>query len=190
MLSIKNNNKYEYIIKNSKFISLLFKVTIKEEVKDYLNKVKEEYPNATHYCYAYIIDNDTKFSDDGEPSKTAGLPIFTQLEGNNLNYALIIVVRYFGGIKLGTGLLTRTYSKVAKEIITKDNIIELTKGYNITIIFDYEDIKNIDYLLKDSQILKKDFQDNITYNVNVNEETFNKLQNYNIKINKDIYIQK
>ena len=65
MLSIKNNNKYEYIIKNSKFISLLFKVTIKEEVKDYLNKVKEEYPNATHYCYAYIIDNDTKFSDDG-----------------------------------------------------------------------------------------------------------------------------
>ena len=124
MLSIKNNNKYEYIIKNSKFISLLFKVTIKEEVKDYLNKVKEEYPNATHYCYAYIIDNDTKFSDDGEPSKTAGLPIFTQLEGNNLNYALIIVVRYFGGIKLGTGLLTRTYSKVAKEVITKDNILE------------------------------------------------------------------
>ena len=62
--------------------------------------------------------------------------------------------------------------------------------FNITIIFDYEDIKNIDYLLKDSQILKKDFQDNITYNVNVNEETFNKLQNYNIKINKDIYIQK
>ena len=56
--------------------------------------------------------------------------------------------------------------------------------------FNQEDIKNIDYLLKDSQILKKDLQDNITYNVNVNEETFNKLQNYNIKINKDIYIQK
>ena len=183
------DNQYDAEYGNSSKTPILTD-DVKEEVKDYLNKVKEEYPNATHYCYAYIIDNDTKFSDDGEPSKTAGLPIFTQLEGNNLNYALIIVVRYFGGIKLGTGLLTRTYSKVAKEVITKDNIIELTKGYNITIIFDYEDIKNIDYLLKDSQILKKDFQDNITYNVNVNEETFNKLQNYNIKINKDIYIQK
>ena len=103
---------------------------------------------------------------------------------------MLIVVRYFGGIKLGTGPLTRTYSKIAKEVINKDNIIKLTKGYNITITFKYEDIKKIDYLLKNSQILKKDFQDNITYNVNVNELTFNKLQNYNIKINKEIYIEK
>ena len=190
MLSIKNNNKYEYLIKNSKFISLLYKIDTKEEIKKILEEVKTKYPNANHYCYAYILDSETKADDDKEPSKTAGLPILNQLKANNLDHILLIVVRYFGGIKLGTGPLTRTYSKVAKEVINKDNIIKLTKGYNITITFKYEDIKKIDYLLKNSQILKKDFQDNITYNVNVNELTFNELQNYNIKINKEIYIEK
>ena len=190
MLSIKNNNKYEYLIKNSKFISLLYKIDTKEEIKKILEEVKTKYPNATHYCYAYILDSETKADDDKEPSKTAGLPILNQLKANNLDHILLIVVRYFGGIKLGTGPLTRTYSKVAKEVINKDNIIKLTKGYNITITFKYEDIKKIDYLLKNSQILKKDFQDNITYNVNVNELTFNELQNYKIKINKEIYIEK
>ena len=193
MKMIYESGTGEVVEKKSRFIANVFQVMNEEQAVSYINNMKKQYYDARHNCSAYVCGDHNeiqKFSDDGEPSKTAGLPIFTQLEGNNLNYALIIVVRYFGGIKLGTGLLTRTYSKVAKEVITKDNIIELTKGYNITIIFDYEDIKNIDYLLKDSQILKKDFQDNITYNVNVNEETFNKLQNYNIKINKDIYIQK
>lgn len=190
MLSIKNNNKYEYLIKNSKFISLLYKVDNKEEIKKIIKEVKEKYPNATHYCYAYILDSETKTSDDKEPSSSAGLPILNQLKTNNLDHTLLIVVRYFGGTKLGLGPLTRTYSKVAKEVINKDNIIELTKGYNITLLFKYEDKKKIDYLLKDSQITKKEYQDNITYIANVNKETLTNLQNYNIKINKEIYIEK
>lgn len=190
MLSIKNKNKYTYTIKNSKFISIISKIDTKKDIETLLEETKKEYPNATHYCYGYILNNDAKYSDDREPSKTAGLPILTQLEGHNLNNVIIIVVRYFGGIKLGTGLLTRTYSKVAKEVITKDNIIELTKGYNITITFNYEEIKNIDYQLKDSQILTKEYQDNIIYNANVNKEVLDNLHNLNIKINKEIYIEK
>lgn len=190
MYSIKNNNKYEETIKYSKFISLIYKVYTKEEVKEYLNKAKESYPSATHYCYGYVIDNDIKSSDDNEPSKTAGIPILNQIINNKLNYTLIIVVRYFGGVKLGVGPLTRAYAKVAREVITPNNIITLTKGYDINITFTYNDIKNIDYLLKDSHIINKTFKDNITYNVIISKDILNKLINYNITINKETYIEK
>ena len=152
MLSIKSNDKYEETIKYSKFISLIFKVYSRDVVNYYLERVKENYPNATHYCYGYVIDNDIKSSDDGEPSKTAGIPILNQITSNNLNYTLIIVIRYFGGVKFGTGLLTRTYAKMARDVIKKDNIITLEKGYDIDIIFNYDNIKNIDYILNSSKI--------------------------------------
>ena len=190
MYSIKNNNKYEETIKYSKFISLIYRVYTKEEVKEYLNKTKENYPSATHYCYGYVIDNDIKSSDDNEPSKTAGIPILNQIINNKLNYTLIIVVRYFGGVKLGVGPLTRAYAKVAREVITPNNIITLTKGYDINITFTYNDIKNIDYLLKDSYIINRTFKDKITYNVIISKDILDKLNNYNITINKETYIEK
>ena len=190
MYSIKNNNKYEETIKYSKFISLIYRVYTKEEVKEYLNKPQESYPTATHYCYGYVIDNDIKSSDDNEPSKTAGIPILNQIINNKLNYTLIIVVRYFGGVKLGVGPLTRAYAKVAREVITPNNIITLTKGYDINITFTYNDIKNIDYLLKDSYIINRTFKDKITYNVIISKDILDKLNNYNITINKETYIEK
>lgn len=190
MLSIKNSNKYEETIKYSKFISLIFRVYNEEEVKKIINDIKKEYPSATHYCYAYIIENNIKSSDDGEPSKTAGIPILNQILGNNLNYTLIVVIRYFGGIKLGTGLLTRTYAKVAREVITKDNIIELVKGYNIDITFNYDNTKDIDYILSNSKIISKIYNNDITYNALVTEETLNKLNNYKVIINNETYIEK
>ena len=138
----------------------------------------------------YVIDNDIKSSDDGEPSRTAGAPILNQITGNNLNYTLIIVVRYFGGVKLGVGPLTRAYGKVAREVIRDNNIITLVKGYDIMITFGYSDIKDIDYILRNSYIVNKVFDTNITYNVLVDYDTFDKLNGYNTKINKKIYIEK
>lgn len=190
LFSIKLNDKYEEIVKSSKFISLIFRVYSREEVNYYLDKVKEEYPNATHYCFGYVIDNDIRSSDDGEPSKTAGIPILNQITSNNLNYVLIIVVRYFGGIKLGAGPLTRTYAKIARDVIKSDNIIKLIHGYDIDIIFSYDNIKNIDYILGNSKIVSKEFNDYVRYNVLVNEEILNNLSNYNVVINKEIYIEK
>ena len=189
LLSIKNNDKYELIVKGSKFISLIYRVYSTIEVKDILEKIKKEYPNATHYCFGYVIDNDIKSSDDREPSKTAGLPILNQILSNNLNYTLIVVVRYFGGTKLGTGLLTRTYAEVARNVINKDNIISLVKGYNITITFDYNSIKDIDYILGSSKVLSKSFDHIITYNVLVTKEILDRLSNYNIIINNEVYIE-
>ena len=190
MFSIKNNDKYEEIIKYSKFISLIFRVYSKEEVNTILNKIKKEYPNATHYCYGYVIDNDIKSSDDGEPSKTAGIPILNQILNNHLNYTLIIVIRYFGGVKLGAGPLTRAYAKVARNVINKNNIVILEKGYNININFNYNDIKDVEYILGNSKIINKTFDNDIIYNVYVNNETLNKLSKYKIIINKEIYIEK
>ena len=189
MQSIKNNDKYEYIVKNSKFISLIYKVYSKEEALNTMNILKKQYTNATHYCYAYIIDNDIKANDDNEPSGTAGNPILKQIQNNNLNYTLLVVIRYFGGIKLGAGPLTRAYAKAAREVIKKDNIITLIKGYDISITFTYNDIKTIDYLLNNSKIINKTFDNNIIYNAYVTKEVLNSLEDYNPKINKEVFIE-
>ena len=190
MLSIKSSDKYELIIKNSKFISLIFRVYSKKEVNNILDNIKKEYPNATHYCYGYVIDSDIRANDDNEPSGTAGYPILNQITSNNLNYTLIVVVRYFGGIKLGVRPLTRTYAKVSREVIRDNNIIELEKGYDINIVFNYNDIKDIDYILSNSKIITKIFDKNIIYNVYVNKNILDKLSKYDITINKEIYIEK
>lgn len=189
MLSVKNSYHYEETIKYSRFVSIIFRVDTKEEINNYIEKVKKEYPNASHYCYGYVLDNEVKASDDGEPAKTAGMPILNHIMGQNLNHTLIIVVRYFGGIKLGTGLLTRTYAKMARNVIEKENIVSLEKGYLVTIEFRYDVIKNVDYLLKDSKIIAKKFDDVITYEVIIKAELLSKLEEYVIK-KEDTYVEK
>ena len=190
MFSIRDNDKFEMVIKNSKFISLIFRVYSKDDVNNILNSVKDEYQGATHYCYGYVIDSDIRANDDNEPSGTAGFPILNQITSNNLNYTLIVVVRYFGGIKLGAGPLTRTYAKVARNVINNNNIVMLEKGYDISINFNYNDIKDIDYILGNCKIINKFFDNDITYNVYVNNDTLNKLSKYNVTINRDMYIEK
>ena len=192
MYTISNNCKYELIIKNSKFITLLYKINNEDIVKDILTNVKEIYPDATHYCYAYIIDNQKKSSDDGEPSKTAGLPILKVLENNQLNYILAIVVRYFGGIKLGANGLIRAYSKCTSNALKENTIKELIQGYNINITFSYQNLKKIDYLLKDILVNNKTFDNSITYNLDIPTTFLNIIINNNIpyQIIKDIYIEK
>lgn len=103
----------ELIIKKSKFIGYYYDLDNVEEVKDILNILKKEHKKAKHIVYAYKFDNTAKKCDDKEPANTAGTPIYNILEKKNLNRKLIIVVRYFGGIKLGAGGLIRAYSGIA-----------------------------------------------------------------------------
>ena len=110
-------NTYTLEIKKSKFIAYYFEVHTKEEVINVLNDLKKEHKKAKHIPYAYKIDNDIKKTDDKEPSGTSGMPILNIIEKNNLNHTLIVIVRYFGGIKLGAGGLIRAYSNAAKEVI-------------------------------------------------------------------------
>lgn len=192
MYTIKNNSIKEIIIKNSKFITLLYKVYSLEDIKNTLLNVKTLYPNATHYCYAYILNNEKKSSDDGEPSGTAGTPILNILESNNLNYILAVVIRYFGGIKLGSSGLIRAYSRSVKEAIKENILTKLIEGINVNITFSWPNIKQIDYLLKDQLINKKEYLDNITYNISIPINILNTLKNYLIsyEIIKNINIEK
>jgi len=191
MQTIKNNTQNEIIIKNSKFICYLYKVKDINEINNILNNIKEEHKDATHHCYAYILDNIKKSSDDGEPGGTAGIPILKVLENNNLNYVLAIVVRYFGGIKLGAGGLVRAYTKSVTSTITKDNIVKLIQGYNIDIEFNYNQVKEIDYLLKNITINKKEFNTNIKYNIDIPNDFLETIKKNNItyEIIKEIYIE-
>lgn len=192
MYTIKENVKNEIIIKNSKFLCLLKKINTKEEVEKYLEEIKLEYPKATHYCYAYILNELKKSSDDKEPSGTAGLPILNVLEKENLTSILCIVIRYFGGIKLGAGGLVRAYSKSAKHCLEKAQIIELIKGYLLEITIPYEEIKSLEYLTKNQEVVEKKFESQVKYIIKVSKEFLSTLDKSktNYKIIKEIYIEK
>ena len=110
---MKKLKEEEIIIKKSKFIGILYEVDNEDEVKDILTNIKKEHKKARHIPYAYKIDMQVKKSDDKEPSSTAGSPILNIIEKKQLNHVLIVVIRYFGGIKLGAGGLIRTYSQAA-----------------------------------------------------------------------------
>ena len=183
MKSIQTEITNKIIINKSKFITILTNINDIDKVKEKLEEIKKKYKDATHYCYAYIINNHEKCSDNGEPSGTAGMPILNVLKQNDLTNILCIVIRYFGGIKLGAGGLIRAYSTSASEALNKAIITNLVNGYNITIEFSYDNLKQIDYLLKNIDI-KKDYQTNITYNFNITETKFNQIENELTKLSK------
>lgn len=133
MFTIKNNTEHEIIIKKSRFICYLKKVNTKDEIDLFINNIKEKHKNAKHCCYAYIINSAKKATDDKEPSGTAGIPMLNLLESKNLNHILAITIRYFGGIKLGTGGLYRAYTTVLKETIDLSELEEETIKYKYII---------------------------------------------------------
>lgn len=189
MKSIKNDVNNTYIINKSKFICYLYKVDNTDEVEKYLDEIKDEYKDATHHCFAYIIDNVKRFSDDNEPGGTAGMPILNVLESNDLNHILCIVVRYFGGIKLGAGGLVRAYTKSVTEALNNTLIKELINGFKLTIEFDYDDTKKIDNLLKNCNIINKEFNDKVKYIIELSEDEYELIKdNLNIKNKESILI--
>ena len=184
------DNENTIIIKNSRFICILRHIDDVSNVNKYLNDAKLKYKDATHYCYAYIINNISKCSDDGESSGTAGMPMLQVLKMNNLNNVLCIVIRYFGKILLGASGLVRAYTKSVTECLA-NHIKEYTLGYNVTIMFDYDNLNTINYLLKSDSVISKKFEKRVSYNINIDNDTFNKLKQLNnceIIINKDIYL--
>ena len=166
----------------------MFKVKTVDEVKSKINKIKMDYREATHYCYAYIINDNRKSSDDGEPGGTAGVPIMEVLLKNDLNYVLCVVVRYFGGIKLGAGGLVRAYAKAAVLTLDDKNIANLVTGYEVEFITSYESQKNIDYSLRAFDI-EKEYSDTVKYRVLIPITDINLLSSIDYKIIKKIDIE-
>lgn len=175
MKSIKENKVLETIVNKSRFICELIKVSDVSDVKNILDQMRLKYKDASHYCYAYIIDDNKKSSDDGEPGGTAGVPIMDTLNKYDLNNILCVVIRYFGGIKLGAGGLVRAYRKAVSNTLSTITFYELVKGYKITIEVNYEDQKELEYLIKDNFV--KEYTDKVKYIILCDENLKKELEN-------------
>lgn len=190
MKTISNNIETIYEIKNSKFITLLFKIDDNFKLEEILDEVKNKYPKATHYCYAYRLIGKEKSSDDGEPGGTAGIPMLNVLIKEDIVNILVITVRYFGGIKLGAGGLVRAYTKSLTTALENINYIDLIDGYIVEIIEDYSNSKQLDYLLKNIKIIDKQFDNNIKYIIEISKDDIELINNYNYKIIEEKLIEK
>lgn len=141
-----------YTEKRSKFIAIALPVRTHEQIKAYLEQYQKEYYDARHVCYAYMLGHERKdfrANDNGEPSGTAGKPILGQINSNELTDILIIVVRYFGGIKLGTSGLIVAYKAAAVEAIANAEIIEKTVDEDITVVFEYPFMNDVMRIVKE-----------------------------------------
>ncbi len=195
MLSISDNVVNEISIKKSRFITFLYRVDSITEINDYLSFLNQKYSDATHVCYAYILDNVKRFSDNGEPGGTAGMPILGVLENKSLNHVLCVVVRYFGGIKLGANGLVRAYSSSCSEAIMCSNIVNLSLGKLCIISFCYDNTKVIDNLLKNCFIIDKSYDSLVSYTFKISLDDLDyisdELLKYgNLSILEDCYINK
>lgn len=154
----------EIEVEKSKFYGIIFPVESKAQFENILEKIKKDYPKATHYCYAYIIEKDKKTSDNGEPSGTAGKPILSILETHNLNKTGLVVVRYFGGTLLGAGRLTRTYSLAANEVFKIAHLYKAVQKTKVRVSLEIDVYdKFLNYLNKMHYIvIKTVFNDKIT----------------------------
>ncbi len=141
--------------KNSKFFGYAYPVTIEEEIKSHLEILRKQHYGAVHYCYAFQIGTDKiqfRANDDGEPSNTAGAPIYGQIQSFGVTNILVVVVRYFGGIKLGVGGLISAYRTSAQMALEASEIIEKTINIDYSISFDYKNMNKVMRVIKEKNL--------------------------------------
>ena len=169
IFTVKEEAREEFIEKKSRFIATIFPINSKEEAEDTIQRVKKEFWDAKHNVYAYILPNNiSKYSDDGEPQGTAGLPVFTVLNKKELVNVLVVVTRYFGGVLLGKGGLIRAYSESVKNVLEKAKIYEIIEKTYIEIECEYS-IKDklLDYIVKHEIQHTSTFEDNVRLKIEV-----------------------
>ena len=151
----------EIVEKKSRFIADVFEIESEEEAAEYVEKIKKQYWDARHHCWAYVLRSEPpqeRFSDDGEPGGTAGKPILEVIRGAGLENVLVVVTRYFGGTLLGTGGLVRAYTSAAKEGLNASSIINKIYGLRLNIRTDYTGLGKIQYILAQKGIPVLDTQ--------------------------------
>jgi uncharacterized YigZ family protein len=165
-------------IKKSKFITYLHRTNDEQEAKEFLKQIKKSHPQARHYCTAMIIGNIVRSNDDGEPSQTAGHPMLDVLLHNHMEDIFVVVVRYFGGIKLGTGGLVRAYSSSVKEALAKATKSEIKILNEYTITFGYDQIGKLDAYFRshDIEITSKEYNEQVTYQYLTDQDITSDLQ--------------
>lgn len=195
-LTIANASQTELVIKKSRFICSLQRISSEEDAQDFIRKVQVANRKANHNCFAYLAgdqDQVQRESDNGEPSGTAGVPILEALQMEKLHNVVAVVTRYFGGIKLGAGGLIRAYSNVTTAAVHRAGIVQRIRQLQIAITTSYRQHDALVYYLKEHQLTvsNEDYGVNVTINVFINkdtvDETIAQLQN---RFNRQLDIQK
>lgn len=181
--TIEEDCSGEIVEKKSKFIANVFYVQSVEEAEEKIKAIKKEYYDARHNCFAFSIytenGNIDRFSDDGEPSGTAGAPMLNILQSQNLSNILVVVTRYFGGILLGTGGLLRAYSDATMKALENSKIIEKDLGIIAKYMVAYEDLEKIKYYFKQENIKIIDFKynENVEIYAEITKEKYQNIEN-------------
>ena len=181
LFTLKKYARIEQKIKKSKFIASAFPVATEDEAKTRIMEIKREFHDARHSPYAYIVDNGKreKYSDEGEPSQSSGPPILNHLKGNNIVNAIIIVTRYFGGIKLGIGGLVRAYGSSAKLVIESAGIIPFVLYANVRIVYNYNHTSYVMHIIDkfDAEIMKNEYSNVGIITVKIKEDKLSSFVN-------------
>lgn len=190
---IEKEVENEIIIKKSRFICHMKPVFSSAEAIEYIVSIKEKHKSANHNCSAYITSGIEHASDDGEPSQTAGVPMLSVLQKQNMNNIVVVVTRYFGGTKLGSGGLIRAYSSAVTEALKEVVIDELVAGVSVNIIMSHSDISKVKSILSKYRFnsISEYFKDNIIIDISMNRDDFEALKeevlefNYLIKFEEE-----
>lgn len=168
-----------FIVEKSEFIGYISPVKTNEEAVAFIESVKSQNRKARHNCYAYVLreENTARYSDDGEPQGTAGTPILDVIQKNGLTDVCIVVTRYFGGILLGKGGLTRAYSQGASIAVNAAKLMYMCEGYEVSLTIDYSLYDKVSYILPDFEIkpLDTEYTDSVKIRFLVKEELYDSL---------------
>ena len=153
--TIQGDNTVEIVIEKSRFIATAIHVDSVEEAQEFIASKRKKYIDATHNCYGYLIGDKAKFSDDGEPQGTAGMPIYECIKNSKIDHVCVVVTRYFGGIKLGAGGLVRAYSGSCAEALKTATKVYMTDCTIAEVVVDYSLLKGLRKVLF-GKVMEKD----------------------------------
>lgn len=178
--TIKENTSGTYKEKGSKFYAYAYGVNTKEEVQKHLTNLKKEYHDARHFCYAYVLgmkSQEVRANDDGEPNHSAGDPILGQIKSFKLTNVLIVVVRYFGGTKLGVGGLIHAYKSASESALSTAKLLEIYPEVHFRIVYSYDQTTLLERLLSsfDLRVEEKEFSDRCMIRCSIREDNFPRL---------------
>jgi uncharacterized YigZ family protein len=179
--TISGESEGYFTEQRSKFISYAFPVQTPEDVKEKINALRKQYHDARHICWAYMLGagcTQFRVNDDGEPSSTAGKPILGVINSNELTNVLIVVVRYFGGVKLGTSGLIAAYRSAAQDAVAHAKIIEKTVDKTISITFEYPFLNGVMKIIKEEnpQVISQQFDMDCTMVLRIRQSEAGKLE--------------
>lgn len=182
--SIQDSIVYEFEIKKSRFITFLFPIETEAEFNEKLAKIRKDHYKANHHCHAFILGEDSmiqRMSDDGEPAGTAGIPMLEVLKQQELTFVMAVVVRYFGGVKLGSGGLIRAYSQAVSEALQHATIVQNIKQTIVKLTLSYAQVDPFNYHLSQTDdpitLLDTEYTDKVTFTLAIHSSMLTEVEN-------------